>query len=273
VNPLAFPSLKNLDVDRLEEDLAKEIQRKKVLEERERRSVQKMFEESDEIKDLKCKIKLAQMNQERSKQILERQTRKLQDIVKDAETDETLLSNLEEERMRQQELEIRKKMDRLNSKHVLQQQMFEKEKMRDESRQEYMRDKNLVDDIVKKLMAEDLDAINENKRKKELAKTYMNQAYEEKALREKQQREDERLQKEKERMYFEEVARREREQKDKKAAIQEEKDKIFEKLSVEAAKQQAEKEYWENVRNDLYWEEMNRREKIKELQDKEKKQR
>ena len=124
VNPLAFPSLKNLDVDRLEEDLAKEIQRKKVLEERERRSVQKMFEESDEIKDLKCKIKLAQMNQERSKQILERQTRKLQDIVKDAETDETLLSNLEEERMRQQELEIRKKIDRLNSKHVLQQQMF-----------------------------------------------------------------------------------------------------------------------------------------------------
>lgn len=36
INPLVFSSLKNLDVDRLEEDLAKEIQRKKVIEEKEK---------------------------------------------------------------------------------------------------------------------------------------------------------------------------------------------------------------------------------------------
>jgi hypothetical protein len=36
VNPLAFQSLKNLDVDKLEDDLAKEIQKKKAYEDREK---------------------------------------------------------------------------------------------------------------------------------------------------------------------------------------------------------------------------------------------
>jgi hypothetical protein len=273
VNPLVFPSLNNLDVDKLEEDLAKEIQRKKINEERERRNVQKIFEESSEINELKQRIRFAHINQERSKQILEKQTRRLQDLVKDAETDESLLTQLDEERFRVQESEIKKKMDRLNSKYVLQQQMKEKDKLKEESRQEYLRDKQLVDDVVKKLMMEDMNSINENKRKKSLAKTYMNQAYEEKEFRKLQQKEDERLQKEKERQYFEEVARRDKEQKEKKAAIQEEKDKIFDKLSAEAARQQAEKDYWENVRTELYWEETNRRQQIKDLQEKEKKQR
>jgi hypothetical protein len=36
INPLAFQSLRNIDVDKLEEDLAKEIQRKKISDEREK---------------------------------------------------------------------------------------------------------------------------------------------------------------------------------------------------------------------------------------------
>jgi hypothetical protein len=36
VNPLAFQSLKNLDIDKLEDDLAKEIQKKKAYEDREK---------------------------------------------------------------------------------------------------------------------------------------------------------------------------------------------------------------------------------------------
>lgn len=273
VNPMVFPSLKNLDVNKLEEDLAKEIQRKKILEERERKNIQKIFEESDEIKDLKNKIKFAQINQERSKQILEKQSRRLQDIVKDAEQDEYILSTLEEEKFKQMEEENRKRNERLHSKHVLQNQMSEKEKLRDEARAEYLRDKSLVDDIVKKIMMEDMQTINEIKKKKELAKTYMKEAYEEKEMKKHNQKEEERLQKEREKQYFEEVARRDKDIKEKKAAIQGEKDKIFEKLSAEAARQQAEKDYWENVRNELYVEEMNRREKIKDLQEKEKKQR
>jgi hypothetical protein len=273
VNPTMFSSLKNLDVEKLEEDLAKEIQRKKVNEERERRTIQKIFEDSDEIKEIKNRIKLASLNKERTKQIFEKQTRRLQDITKDAEVDEKLLLELEEEQRRQREIENSKKGERIQSKFVLQQQMKEKEKLREESRKEYLRDKQLVDDIVTKIIKEDLDTINENKKKKEMTRTHMLEAYAEKEMMKAQQKEEERIQKEKERQYLEEVVRRDREQKEKKAMVQFEKDKIFERLSLEAAKTQAEKEYWENVRNELYWEETAKREKIKELQEKEKKQR
>ena len=80
------------------------------------------------------------------------------------------------------------------------------------------------------------------------------------------------MEKEMQKRYFEEVEKREGEFKAVKAAKEEEKNKIFEKLSADAEKAQAEKDYWENVRNELYIEEGDKRERIKEVQEKEKKQ-
>jgi hypothetical protein len=216
---------------------------------------------------------MAQINQERSKQIYEKQTRKLQDIVKDAETDEYLEAKMKEDEDRLRERDMQRKMDNLRSKYILQQQMRDREKQKEESQAEYLRDKKQVDDIVRNLIQEDLSLMEENRRKKDVLRGTMHQAYEEKNQRILQHKEDERLQKEKERQYFEELARREREQQMKKAAVQEEKDRIFEKLTADAEKKQAEKDYWENVRNELYIEEQNRKDKIRELQEMEKKQR
>ena len=46
-------------------------------------------------------------------------------------------------------------------------------------------------------------------------------------------------------------------------AIEEEKNRIFEKLSQEQERKQAEKDYWENVRNELYIEEGDKKDRIK----------
>jgi hypothetical protein len=216
---------------------------------------------------------LAQINQERAKQIYEKQTRKLQDLVQDAETDEYLLAHMEEERSRLREREIQKKMENLQGKYILQQQMRDREKQKEESQAEYLRDKKQVDAIVRGLIQEDLNQMEEDRKKKEMLRSTMHEAYEEKTQRKQQSKEDERLQKEKERQYFEEVAKREREQQAKRAIMQEEKDRIFEKLTADAERKQAEKDYWETVRNDLHIEEQNRRDKIKGLQEMEKRQR
>ena len=273
VNPLAFKSLEQIDVDKLEDDFAKGIQRKKIEQDREKREVQKLYEESEEIKELRNKISLAKLNQERGKQVYENQTRRLQKIVQDAEVDEMVLNKLDEDRNRQREEEIRKKIDNLNSKEVILKQMKDREQLRQQAREEYLRDKMLVDNIVDRIIKEDTDSLNEAKRKKELAKTFMTEAYQDKENRLRQQKEEERLQKEKEKQYFEDVAKRDKDYKEKQEAKQNEKDRIFEKLKEEAARKQAEKEYWENVRNELYWEETERKEKIKELENQEKKQR
>ena len=225
------------------------------------------------MQEIKKKIKLAQLNKERSKQIYENQTRRLNNLIKDAEEDEDILKNLEEEKIRESKQENKKRLMALHSKYIIQQQMKDRSKQREESKYEYMRDKSLVDNIVKQIAEEDLDALRRDKEKKELAKQYMEESYKEKEERRLKQKEMEKQLKEKEREYFESVAKRESEQKAKKQLIQDEKDRIFNKLSEEKRRALAEKEYWENVRNELYLEEQRRKDKIKELEELEKKQR
>lgn len=118
-NPCEMQTLKNLDVEKLEEDLAKEIQRKKCLEQREKKEIQKIFDENKDIKELKNRITMAKLNRERTTQIYERQTRKLNGIFEDAETDEQILKRLEDEKRLENEKENRKKLDMLNSKFVM----------------------------------------------------------------------------------------------------------------------------------------------------------
>ena len=70
-----------LNVRQVEMDLAKELQRQKVEKERQRRDVEKICEDSDELKDLKEKIRLAYLNKERSAQLAEQQFRKQKEVV------------------------------------------------------------------------------------------------------------------------------------------------------------------------------------------------
>ena len=65
--------------------------------------------------------------------------------------------------------------------------------------------------------------------------------------------------KDKERKYLEDMQKREDEFKGQKAKIQLQKDKIFNQLCEQEAQRQAEKDYWENVRNELYLEQGNKK--------------
>lgn len=118
INPLGIESLKHLNVEKLEEDIAKEIKMRKVLEQRGNCEVKRICDESAEIKALKNRINMAKLNQERSKQIYERQNRKVSELYIDAETDEQLLKRLDEERRMEMEKESKRKSEMLNSKYV-----------------------------------------------------------------------------------------------------------------------------------------------------------
>ena len=233
--------------------------------------LQKVLEESEEIKEWRRKIKLAHLNKERSVQIQEGQTRKLHDLIRDAEEDEDVLAKLEKEQIVVHKTQGAHKLKNFHNKYVIQQQMKDRANQRAEAKYEYERDKNQVDDIIKKIQFEDLKAQQNEHKKKELAKYYMEEAYKEKSERRRIEKINEEQEKIREREYFEQVAKRESELKEKKAAIQGEKERIFQKISEEKKRQQAEKDYWEYVRNELYVEDNDRKMKIKELEEKEKK--
>ena len=249
LNPLVLTSLKNLDVDDLQDVFGKGIQEKRQNILGEKIENEKMFKENAEIQEIKASIEYAKLNKMRALQMQQNQMRRLQSLIKDNEADEEVL------------------------KKLIQQQMIEKEKLKDESKKEYEKDLKDIQNIMNKIKNEDLENLKEDKRKKDIARQYMESAYAEKEERKIKAKEEERLQKEKERKYQQDIEKRQNDYNDKKAQIQLEKDKIFEKLCQEEAKRQAERDYWENVRNELHTEQENRKAKLQELAEKEKLQR
>ena len=272
LNPLVISSLKNVDIDDLQLAFGKGIQQKREFEKGRRIQTAKLFNENSEIKEIKDSIEQAKLNQFRAHQIHDNQIRRVQKLIKDTETDEQVLKKLEYDKRRAAEEEERKKQERIRAKHLIQQQMKDKEALKDEAKKEYEKDKIDVNNMINKLREEDLAAQAEAERKKNIEKIYMENAYAEKNARKQREKEEDRIQKEKERKYQEDLQKREDELNNKKAAIQFEKDKIFEQLCQQEAKRQAERDYWENVRNELYIEQENHKAKLKELEEREKKQ-
>ena len=273
LNPLVLTSLKNLDVDDLQDVFGKGIQEKRQSSLGEKIENEKMFKENEDIQEIKASIEYAKLNKIRALQMQQNQMKRIQSLIKDTETDEQVLKKLKLDRIKAKEEEEKKKVERIKAKHLLQQQMKEKEKLKEEAQKEYEKDLRDIQNIMDNIKKEDLENLKEDKRKKDIARQYMESAYAEKEERKRKAKEEEKLQKEREREYQQHVEKRENDYNDKKAQIQAEKDKIFEKLCQEEAKRQAERDYWENVRNELHTEQENRKAKLQELAEKEKLQR
>ena len=272
LNPLVISSLKNIDIDDLQMAFGKGIKEKHDFQKGQKISNTKLFNENDEIKRIKDSIEQAKLNQYRAHQIQQNQVKRVQNLIKDTEADEIVLRKLEEERRKAMEEEERKKQERIKAKYLIQQQMKDKEFLKEEAKKEYEKDKIDVDNLINKLRQEDITAMQEAERKKNIQKIYMENSYAEKKVQKLKEKEADLLQKERERKYQEDIAKREEEINKKKEAIKFEKDKIFERLCQQEAKRQAERDYWENVRNELYVEQSNYKQKMKELEEKEKKQ-
>ena len=270
LNPLVLPSLKTMDIDNLQDVFGKGFQDMNQQKIGEKITNEKMFSENDEIKEIKSYIQYAKLNQTRAFQIQQNQYKRIQNLLKDTKADEEVLNKLKADKQKEFEENERKKFERIKAKKLLQQQMKEKEKLKQEAEKEYKKDLQDIKKIMDKIHEEDLNNIKEDQRKKNIARQYMYNAYKEKEERRKRDLEEERLQKERERKHQENVAKRENDLNDKKMKIQQEKDQIFNKLCLEEAKRQAEKDYWENVRNDLYTEQENLRAKKEEKAEKEK---
>ena len=270
LNPLVLPSLKTMDIDNLQDVFGKGFQDMNQQKIGEKISNEKMFKENDEIKEIKSAIEYAKLNQARALQIQQNQYKRIQNLIKDTKEDEEVLKKLKFDNQKEFEENERKKFERIKAKKLLQQQMKDKEKLKQEADKEYKKDLQDIKKIMDTIHEEDLNNIKEDQRKKGIARQYMYNAYKEKEERKKRELEEERQQKERERKHQENVEKRESDLNDKKFQIQQEKDKIFNKLCLEEAKRQAEKDYWESIRNDLYTEKENLRAKNEEKAEKEK---
>ena len=273
LNPTTLKSLKTLDINELQDVLGKGLQDQNSLVVGEKLEKERIFKEDNDIIEIKNSIQRAKLNKILAKQMYQNQMKRIQNIINDTRTDEQVLKDQNLEKDKQIEEEEKKRKERLKNKYLLQQQMKDREILRQESKKEYEKDKQDIENLINNIKREDQLAKEELDRKRNIARTYMENSYARKAEQKRKEKENELLEKEKERKHQEELQKRADEFKGQKAKIQQQKDKIFNQLCEQEAKRQAEKDYWENVRNELYLEQGNKKLKMEEKAEKEKKER
>ena len=273
INPSTLQSLKTLDINDLQDVFGKGFQEQHSLTVGDKLEKEKMFQEDPEILDIKNSIQRAKLNKILAKQMYQNQMKRIENIINDTRTDEQVLKDRNLEESKKNNEEEKKRQERLQNKFIIQQQMKEKEILKQESKKEYEKDRKDIENLINNIKKEDQLAKEELNRKRNIARTYMENTYAYKAEQKRKEKENEMLEKEKERKYFEDMKKREDEYKGQKAKIQLQKDKIFNQLCEQEAQRQAEKDYWENVRNELYLEQGNKKRKMAEQAEKDKKER
>ena len=272
LNPLCLQSLKNLDIDDLQDVFGKNIQQQRSYENGQKLQKEIIINDSDEIKELKDAIEHAKLNKVLSRQMNQNLILRKQKLIKEAEEEELVLKEIEDQKKKDEIEKEKKKIEFLKNREINLQQIREKKLQQEEAEKEYERDKKLVDDIVNKMIEEDIAVKKEDQRKKEINKLYMQNAYKERDIIKQKEAEKEKLQEEAIQKYHESVALREKHVAQKKNDLQKQKDKIFNKLCEEEAKRKAEQDYWDTVRSELHMEQDYKKTKLKEKEEEEKRQ-
>ena len=275
INPLCLNSLKNLDVDDLQDVFGKNFQDKRNYEEGQKLMKEVIINESPEIKEVRDAIEHAKLNQILARQMDQNMLLRKQKLIKEAEEEELVLQEIQNEKKRKKEEEEKKKVEFLKNREINLQQIRDKKLLQEQAEKEYERDKQLVDDMIKKMKEEELAAMKEEQRKRDINKLFMQNAFKERDLLKKKEAEYDKLQDEDIKKYNEQVALREKNLAKKKNDLQQQKDKIFNKLCDEEAKRKAEQDYWDNIRADLHVEQdlIKVKQKQKEEEDKRNKMR
>jgi hypothetical protein len=272
LNPLFLSSLKNANIDNIQATFNQVIQNKNHLKQSHKNELEKMLNENKEIINLRQNIQNAKLHKYRSQQINENNNLIIKDLHNEYKEDENILSHMEANFQKAKEIENQKRQERLQIRYIQQQQIKDRQKEKDEIKKQHLKEREIIDEQIRKAIAEDIAEQIEKENRKNRERTYLQNAFIEKEQKELQKKEEEKLEQEKEKKYLEEVEKREAEYQQKKVEIQLEGDNYFKKLYLEKAREQAEKDYWANIRNELYIEQEKRKVKIAELEEKEKKQ-
>ena len=270
LNPLCLKSLKNLDVDDLQDVFGKNIQDTRSYEEAQKLMKELIINDSPEIKEVRDAIEHAKLNQILARQMNQNLLLRKQKLMKEAEEEELVLQEIENEKKRKKEEEEKKKALFLKNREINLQQIRDKKLLQEEAEKEYERDKQLVDDMIKKMKEEELAAMKEEQRKKDINKLFMENAFKERDFNKNKEAEYNKNLEDDIRKYNDLVTLREKNLAKKKNDLQQQKDKIFNKLCDEEAKRKAEQDYWDNVRADLHVEQDLLKAKQKEKEEEEK---
>lgn len=138
-----------------EDRMADELARRSAAQERQEQDRRRICDGSEELRVLKQRLHGAKVNKERAQQLLEIEIRK----EKQRRLDHKVAEHIENERLASIELDHKIELDKMRQrervKQINQHQICTKEAQREEAMQEYVKEKQQVQDLVDKIQAED----------------------------------------------------------------------------------------------------------------------
>jgi len=252
-----------------EQAMARELEAIKLEKLRDEKMRQQIRDNSLELRELEAKLKAGYMNRERAAQIAEKESIKIANMERDA--DIALLMKSESERAEQ--AETAKEMDRwqesVRYQQELERQLEEKELKKQSAYEEFLKEKLMIDEIVRKIYEEDQREVEMRLEKQRATQAFIEEF--------KQKREDwkrlerERLEEENRKVL--EFADRQQVRENERMAAQQEAENakavVQQALADKIARDQKIKEEREQILLDLVLEEQEEAEQAKERAEKE----
>jgi len=247
-----------------EENLADELARRKSETLRHEMDKRRVCDGSEELRALKERLHAGKVNKERAQQLLDLETRKATDRFHEHH----IAEHMENERLEHLELEHKLGIEKLRQaervKVINQQQIAAKEAQRQEALNEYLKEREQVEELVNKIKSEDKtekDARDEKQEEaKEMLKKFMiDQKTKQEAMEKAEKDENDAIEAYAagKRAREEQLAREE----EAKAAV---KAAILKKQLAQAERASKDKEELEQLRNDLVYEQMEAEERRRE---------
>eukprot|EP00828_Plagiopyla_frontata_P042013 TRINITY_DN6163_c0_g1_i1.p1 TRINITY_DN6163_c0_g1~~TRINITY_DN6163_c0_g1_i1.p1 ORF type:complete len:294 (+),score=80.46 TRINITY_DN6163_c0_g1_i1:125-1006(+) len=212
------------------------------------------------------------MNKERAAQLAEKNVRKLEEIQFEADIEEQVLQRRQYEQLLQLREEEERKRKFLQAKDVLQDQMKERELLKDEARQQFLKEKDQVDNIMQQIINEDRMNFENAEKKKAEAYQSMLSSLAEKQQKILKEKEIEQLENQRYLEFIKQKEKIEQDYKQKKAELERIKEQIFLRLQKEDEKRKQDKERLENLRADLYTAEYDEKIRLQALAEQQKRE-
>eukprot|EP00606_Chrysophyceae_sp_TOSAG23-5_P000193 GSChrysophyteH2.ASY1.ANO1.490.1 assembled CDS len=236
--------------------LATEMDKEMAEEQRRTREIQRICDESPELKDLEKALKIAYMNKERTAQFEEKRLLS----QREQERIQTIEDQMEFDRQSALIAEANKKGAKSamfdDQRKVLQKQIKDRQDLLEEAKRQTNKDREMVDEIVSKINAEDMEESRKKKEKQaetaEMVRKYQLEFEEQKRQAKlKAQAEEEAIE-----AYQKSVAARGAGVAAKKQAKKEEEDRILARIVEETERKRKEEEEFNDLRDMLWAEEL-----------------
>lgn len=247
-----------------EERLAKELERCKLEETRDEKLRQQIRGNSVELRELEAKLRAGYVNRERAAQRAEKTARACEIKKRDEEILELMQKEYHKAIEMEKELQQQRWEESVRYHEGLEHQLQEQEKAKQEQYEEFLKEKLMIDEIVRKIYAEDQKELQSRLEKQKATQEYV----EEFMKKREDWKEYERKLMEEENMNIMQFAKeqqsREEARMTQKKQKQEATSAVQQKLSNQLAEKRAAMEEMDRIRSELYMEEQEETERQKD---------